>query len=135
MLTVKASAKPSAIQGIGLFADEHISKGTTMWKFNPRFDIVFDPEEVKLMPPEHRELIERYAYLSTEMGKYIFPIDDSRYTNHSSLKNNMDSVLFPGEVETRGVANRDIEKGEEILVNYRTFDAHDETSEEAYLNN
>ena len=135
MLTVKASAKPSKIDGIGLFADEKIPKGTITWRFNPRFDILFDPEEVKQMPPEHRELIDRYAYLSTTTGKYVYSIDDSRFTNHSSIKNNIDVVPSPDEPETLGVANRDIEKGEEILVNYRAFDAHDKASSEKYLNN
>jgi len=133
MLTVKASAKPSQIEGIGLFADEKIPKGTITWRFNPRFDILFDREEVEQMPPYHRELIDRYAYLSTTTGKYVYSIDDSRFTNHSSVKNNIDVVSFPGEPETLGVANRDIEKGEEILANYRLFDAHDENSKEEYL--
>ncbi len=135
MLTVKASAKPSKIEGIGLFADERIHKGTVTWRFNPRFDLLFDSEEVKSMPSEHRELIDRYAYLSTTTGKYVYSIDDSRFTNHSSVKNNIDVVPAPGEPETLGVANRDIEKGEEMLVNYRAFDAHDENSSEEYLNN
>ncbi|TSC62723.1 MAG: nuclear protein SET [Parcubacteria group bacterium Gr01-1014_48] len=134
MLTIKASAKPSKIEGIGLFADEKILKGTVTWKFNPRFDILFDPEEVKQMPSELHEFIIRCAYLSTTTGKYVFSIDDSRFTNHSSVKNNINVVSFPGEPETLGVANRDIEKGEEILVNYRAFDAHDENSKEEYLN-
>ena len=133
MLTVKASAKPSKIQGVGLFADEKIPKGTITWRFNPRFDILFDLEEVRQMSPGHRELIERYAYLSTTTGKYVYSIDDSRFTNHSSTNNNIDVVAFPDESETCGVANRDIEKGEEILVNYRTFDANDENSDEKYL--
>lgn len=135
MLTVKASAKQSKIEGIGVFADENIPKGATTWKFNPRFDILFDPEEIKKMPAEQRELINRYAFLSATTGKYVYSIDDSRFTNHSSVKNNIDSVQFPGEPEMRGVANRDIEKGEEMLANYRLFDAHDKDSEEGYLNN
>ncbi len=135
MLTIRASAKPSQIQGIGLFADEKIPKGTVTWRFNPRFDILFDPKEVGRMPPEHRELIDRYAYLSTTTGKYVYSIDDSRFTNHSSVKNNIDVVPAPGEPETLGVASRDIEIGEEILVNYRLFDAHDAESGEDYLDN
>ena len=133
-LTAKASAKPSKIEVTGLFADEKIPKGTVTWRFNPSFDILFDPEEIKQMPPEHRELIDRYAYLSTTTGKFVYSIDDSRFTNHSSVKNTIDVVPSPGEPETLGVANRDIEKGEEMLVNYRAFDAHDENSKEEYLN-
>ncbi len=135
MLTVKASARKSSIDGIGLFADEKIAKGTITWKFHPRFDILFDPEEVKKMPKDHQELIDRYAYLSTTTGKYVYSIDDSRFTNHSIVNKNIDVVAVEGEPETLGVANRDIEKGEELLVNYRDFDMHDEKSKEKYLNN
>jgi len=133
MLTIKASVKTSKIEGLGLFADERIPKGTTVWKFDARFDIFFDPEEVKNMAPIQKALVEKYAYLSTETGKYVYCIDDSRFMNHSSVNNNLDVVLFPDELETRGVANRDIEIGEEILINYRNFDSADAKSEEAYL--
>ncbi|MBX4189420.1 SET domain-containing protein [Candidatus Parcubacteria bacterium] len=133
MLTVKASAKSSPINGIGLFADEKISKGTIMWKYDPRFDISYSPEEVENFPPLQREQIDRYAYLSKVTGKYVYSMDDSRFTNHSSQNPNEDVVQFPNEPETCGVANRDIEAGEEILVNYRLFDAHDEKGEEPYL--
>jgi len=133
MLTVKASARPSKIQGIGLFADEKILKGTITWRFNSRFDILFDPEEVKKMSQQHQELIDRYAYLSITTGKYVYSIDDSRFTNHSSVNDNIDVMIVPGEPETVGVANRDIEEGEEMLVNYRDFDKQDENSTEAYL--
>jgi len=133
MLTVRASAKPSKIQGIGLFADEKIAKGTIMWKFDPRFDISYDPAEVEKFPDIQKEQIDRYAYLSKTSGKYIYSMDDSRFTNHSSQNPNEDVVQFPGELETCGVALRDIEIGEEILVNYKLFDSHDETSDEEYL--
>lgn len=133
MLTIKASAKPSKINGIGLFADEKIKKGTVTWKLNRRFDILFDPEEVEEMPKDQQELIDHYAYLSIKLGKYVYSIDDSRFTNHSATQNNINTVNLPGEPETCGVANRDIEIGEELLVNYRTFDAHDENSKDEYL--
>ncbi len=134
MLLVKASAKPSSINGIGLFADEDISKGTIIWKYNPVFDIAFSIDDVNAMDKIGQELINRYAYLSTIQNKYIYSIDDSRFTNHSSTNPNEDVLFLPGDIETSAVANRDILKGEEILVNYRLFDANDEISNEEYLN-
>lgn len=133
MLTIKASLKPSKVHGIGLFADEKIIKGSVTWLYDPRFDISFDPQEVEQMPFEQQKLIKRYAYLSTISGKYIFSIDDSRFTNHSKDSYNIDVVIIPGEPEPRGVARRDIEEGEELLDNYRLFDALDQNSEEKYL--
>jgi len=85
------------------------------------------------MSQQHQELIDRYAYLSITTGKYVYSIDDSRFTNHSSVNDNIDVMIVPGEPETVGVANRDIEEGEEMLVNYRDFDKQDENSTEAYL--
>ena len=81
-----------------------------------------------------KDFIIRYAYLSVDSGKYIFCADDARFMNHSATKNNLDVIAYPGEPETRGVANRDIEPGEEILINYRTFDSVDAESKDPYLN-
>ncbi len=135
MLTVKASAKPSKIEGLGLFANEKIPKGTVVWKYDPRFDIGFSPQEVDQMSNMQKGLLERYSYLSERQNKYIISFDDSRFTNHSSINNNVDVVEIPGDIETAAVANRDIEKGEEILINYKSFDANDAVSNDPYLNN
>jgi SET domain-containing protein len=133
MLTVNASAKPSEVNGIGLFANEKILKGTVTWKFDPRFDVTFDPKDVAAMEPRQKALVERYSYLSTTSGKYVYSIDDSRFTNHSAKNSNIGSVPLAGSPEKCGVATRDIEAGEEMLVNYRAFDAADEASTDAYL--
>lgn len=135
MLQIKAHAAPSEINGIGLFADEKIPKRTITWKFDPVFDIVFDPKDVSKMLEWQQEFILHFSYLSKNSGKYVLSIDNSRFTNHSSTSNNVDTVAIKGETETVGMANRNIETGEEILVNYRTFDVADETGKENYLDN
>jgi SET domain-containing protein len=86
------------------------------------------------MTPEKQKLVMIYAYLSPESGKYVYSIDNTRFTNHSSTNWNIDTAVVPSEIETTGVANRDIEIGEEILVNYRQIDLHDRNSDEKYLN-
>jgi len=135
MIVVKTSIKPSNISGIGAFADEKILKGTTVWKYDPHFDVSFSSKEVEKMDSLQRELIGKYAYHSPESKKYIYPIDNARFINHSSINNNLDVVPFPREVETRAVANRDIEVGEKLLLNYRMIDADDAKSTEEYLKN
>lgn len=75
MLTIKASARPSKIHGIGLFADEKILKGTVTWKFNSRFDILFEAKEIESMSFEQRNFILRYSFLSIKQpNKYVFSI-------------------------------------------------------------
>ena len=135
MLTIRASVKPSKIEGLGLFADEKIPKGTVVWKYDKRFDIAFDPDEVERFPDIQKNLINRYAYLSIESNKYIYCTDDGRFMNHSSIKYNIEDRPSPNEEEASCVANRDIDVGEEILINYRTFDKADVESADAYLNN
>lgn len=65
----------------------------------------------------------------------FFQLDDSRFTNHSQTNNNITATELSDEIEFCGVANRDIEPGEELITNYRLFDAHDMNSGEDYLNN
>lgn len=133
MLTVRASAKPSKIHGIGLFADEKIPKGTVTWKFDPRFDLMFNVKEVEKMPDYQIEMFERVGFISKKTNKYIYSIDDSRFCNHSSKQNNIDFFYSKEEPEGYGITNRDIEKGEELLTNYRQFDKWGETSNQPYL--
>ncbi len=134
MLKIKTIVKESNLGGLGLFAAEDIPKGTVIWEYDPKFDISFTKEEVEIMPQIQKELIMTYAYFSTKNAKFIYSIDNSRFTNHSSVNPNQEVVDLGGE-ETAGAANRDISEGEEILINYRTFDANDEFSKEEYLDN
>lgn len=135
MLKVKTILKESEVNGMGIFADQDIPKGTVTWRFDKDIDIAFEPEDVEKMPKDKKALIKKYAYLSIRSGKYIFSIDDSRFTNHSSSNYNIDIIPQIGEPEDLGVANKDIKTGEELLVNYRDFDRNDSVSNEEYLNN
>lgn len=69
MLLVKTKIGPSKISGIGLFADQFIKKGTTIWKFQHSIDVA---------SPDGEEMLD--------------------------------------------VADRDIEKREELTCNYKDFD-------------
>lgn len=132
MLKVKTIVKESSINGLGLFAAEEIPKGTVIWEYNPMFDISFTKEQYDDMNEFEKNLIITYSYLSTQSGNFIYSIDDSRFTNHSAVNPNEDCVDFGGP-ETAGVANRDIHIGEEILIDYKSFDENDAQSNEAYL--
>ncbi len=133
MLTVKTKIKESEVNGIGLFADQFIPKGTVTWRFDSKFDIYFDPVDVEKMIEAQRELVIHFAYLSKKSGKYVYSIDDTRFTNHSSDPNIDNTQVLEGDVEVCGVANKDIKIGEELTVNYRLIDSTDENSKEEYL--
>lgn len=134
MLLVKASVKPSKIHGLGLFADEKIPKGTMVWEFDPKFDLVFSEKEVGKMSEIQQNLIHKFAYFSKRLRKYVYCVDDTRFMNHSNAPNT-DSVSFSNKQENCDVANKDIGAGEEMTINYRDIDLYDEKSKESYLNN
>lgn len=134
MLVVKTKIGQSRVEGIGLFADQFIPKGIVTWKFDPRFDIYFDPKELEKMFELQKDLIIHFAYLSKKSGKYVYSIDNARFTNHSTSPNiAKDEKLSEGDAEICTVAIRDIQLGEEMTIDYRAIDAADEASNEEYL--
>lgn len=134
MLVVKTKIGQSKIEGIGLFADQFITKGTVTWKFDPKFDIYFDPGEVEEMSELKKDLITHYAYLSKKSGKYVYSIDNTRFANHSTNPNIAeDEKLSQGSVEICTIAMRDIQIGEEMTIDYRAIDVTDENGEDKYL--
>lgn len=133
MLTVKTKIKDSKINGIGLFADQFIPRGSITWRFDPKFDIYFDPAEVEKMTQQQRELVVHFAYLSKKSGKYVYSIDDTRFTNHSSDPNIDNTQVLEGDIEVCGIAKKDINIGDEITIDYCLIDSGDENSSEEYL--
>ncbi len=132
MLTIKTSIRQSQIQGFGLFAEEKVPKGATIWRFDSEFDRIFDPKEVDKMDELKKEFLYHFAYLEKTLQKFVFPVDDTRFINHSVRPNIVD-VGTPGEGLCCSIACRDIEVGEEITIDYRAIDLNDEKSSEEYL--
>ncbi len=119
MLKVKTYIKASNIAGLGLFADQFIPKGTLIWQFNALVDKTIDPEILEHLDELERQFIDTYGYM--ENGKIILCSDNGRYINHSSNPNTDD--LIDTALGSITVAYRDIEKDEEIVSNYESFDA------------
>jgi len=122
MLLVKTKIGQSKISGIGLFADQFIKKGTAIWKFQTGFDLRVGKDELGNLSESAKEQFLKYAYLNPDTQKYILCFDDARFFNHSDEPNSID-VDSPGDEEGLDVADRDIEKGEELTCNYKDFDA------------
>jgi SET domain-containing protein len=121
MFLVRTRLAPSDIEGFGVFAEEDIEEGTTVWVFRPPIDAAFTPEEAAAADPVMRELLDRYAYLHNRTNRYIYCGDNARFVNHSDDPNTV--AIYPdGEEEGRDVAIRPIAKGEEITGNYYEWD-------------
>ena len=118
MILVKTKIGPSKIHGIGLFADQFIAKGTLVQKFMPGFDSIIPESEIQKLSEPAREQFLKYAYKNKD-GQYILCFDDTRFLNHSDNPN----LISNNRTEEIDVAAQDIQKGEELTVNYKEFDA------------
>jgi uncharacterized protein len=121
MICIKSKVLPSKIEGLGLFADEFISKGTIIWRFTAGFDLRFTKEQVENFPKEVQDYLKKYMWLSKKSGKYCFSSDNGKYFNHSKKPNSL-SAYYDDEEEVITKAIKDIQEGEEITDDYGTFE-------------
>ncbi len=121
MLLVNTTVKPSQLGGLGLFATHTIFKGTVTWRFTPKFDIEFVFDEVRDLPKPIQEFLATYAYYHKGKQRYILVTDNDRFINHSDHPNIGIGEDTPDE-EGFEYALRDIKDGEELTVDYRSFD-------------
>ncbi len=121
MLYVKTRLAPSQISGIGLFADQFIPKGTTIWRFVPGLDLDLDEKQFQEYKQQYDcGRLQDYIYRSKLSRKHILCADDARFINHSSQPNTIDTME---DIEGLTIASRDIFPGEEITSDYQAFDA------------
>ncbi len=120
MLLVKTFLAKSKISGIGCFADQPISKGQVTWRRDHQWDIAFKPDYVGKLPDFQQEFIKHFGYFEKRHGLWIVCLDNCRFYNHSRKPNMVDHNPY----EDR--AARDIEAGEEITIDYTTFDGREE---------
>ncbi len=119
MLLVKTRIGPSKINGIGLFADSFIPKGTLIWKFTPGLDIEITKDDLTKLPQQARDKLLHYCYLDKKTDKYVLGFDDDRFMNHSNTPTTEDGNPYGYDGD---IAVRDIYEGEEITCDYKKED-------------
>ncbi len=115
MLLIKTKVKESRIHGLGLFAAQFIPKGTVVWKFMFGFDLLMTKEEIDKLSEPAKDQFYNYAYLDKKHNKYMLCSDDARFFNHS------DDPNCDERIDDITTAIRDIQLGEELIVNYKDF--------------
>lgn len=112
MLRIKIYLAKSKIPsaGIGLFANEDISKGSLIWKWDRGLELEFESIKNLYAHPEPLfSYLTKYSF--SHRGAIRVPIDEDKYMNHSSTPN----------IDTDGIvghANQDIKKGDELTCDY-----------------
>lgn len=117
MLLIKTKTRISEIHGIGLFADQFVPRGTMTWRFLQGFDLRLSKSILEKLSAPAREQFLKYSYLDSKSMLYELCSDDARFFNHSDTPN---TVSIDDDTD---VAARDIQPGEELTCDYRTFDA------------
>ncbi|MEK9672978.1 MAG: SET domain-containing protein-lysine N-methyltransferase [Rhodospirillaceae bacterium] len=113
MMLVRCFVAPSAIEGLGTFTRDPISKGTEIYRFTPPFDTVLDTGAIDDAPPSAREFLARYTFTDpANPEKMMLEFDEGRYMNHSDDPNTDCSGIY------FGFAVRDIAAGEELTCHY-----------------
>jgi SET domain-containing protein len=121
MLLIKATPKQSTIHGIGLFADQDVSKGTVIWKFSPKLDLEVSPEDFEKLSQYEKDFINFYGFRSRKTDNYHLSFDNVRFINHSK-EGNVTIDVSVDDVEYPLIASKDIKTGDELLQNYFEFD-------------
>jgi uncharacterized protein len=129
MLLVRTRIQPSNINGLGLFADEFIPKGTRILQYEPAFDRAYTDNEIQHLPQTVQEYLHHYSYFSTDLKKWILPFDNDRYVNHSNNPNTRVEPTLVSHGESGVIALRDIYPGEEITLNYKDMEGEQHARE------
>jgi ferredoxin-fold anticodon binding domain-containing protein len=120
MLYVKTKVAPSKIHGLGLFADQFISKGTIIWKYTENCDLRLTKNDIENLPELAKEHLEFYGWLSKKSGFFCHAVDNGKYFNHSDDPNCI-AEYIDGEDEVVVKSICDIKVGEEITDDYYAF--------------
>lgn len=115
---IKTEIKPSFIQGVGVFAIRDINKGEELFpKWDGETGIYIIPNEsIKEIPNYVIDLMERYFINFESEFKLIRLFNGFNFISHSlSYCNSAYPNRENQNIDTNGIALRDIKAGEEIL--------------------
>jgi uncharacterized protein len=120
MLLVKTIVKHSRIHGRGLFANQNIKNGQTVWIYNSLVDKKISKKRLARFPILVQKFIRYWSYLNKK-DEYVLCGDDARYMNHSAKPNTIDVKTFVDKILGREgvcIASEEIKIGHEITSDY-----------------
>jgi len=122
---VQCIVKESNLGGLGLYADEYITKGTAIWTaYNNNILKITRPQYYQLCNSELDKsimslklynAISVYSLYDIDSDCLVMILDNNRYVNHSNEPNSL-------YIDGVSIALRDIEVGEEIVEDYGSYD-------------
>jgi uncharacterized protein len=110
--------RPSKIHGVGVFAIKNIPKGTYVFADDDESIVWVEKKRIKNLPKAVRDLYDDFCIIKG--NRYGCPrnfdsLTPAWYLNHSSNPN------VAADKRVKFYALRDIKRGEELTVDYRTY--------------
>lgn len=115
MFRVPTYLAESSVHGLGVFTSKPLERGTIIWEFNAAIDWRVDPSLIDGLPEPYRSSFRSWCYLEDD-GMLVLCGDNARFMNHS-FEPNCDDATGPYTTTLR-----DIDVGEELTCDYRSFD-------------
>ena len=107
MLMVDTELRASAIQGIGVFLREPVSKGQLIWRFDSRIDRIYCEAELASLPGRRRISSAPIRPGTRAWALWVLCGDNGRHFNHSDRPNTLSHGIAFGD----DVAARDLRGG------------------------
>lgn len=115
MLLIKTYLKETEFKGIGLFTAIGLDIGAIIHVMDTNFNKTFTKEEIEYFGPLQKEFYNTYMVHLPD-GSAILDLDNTRFINHSS---NPNLAVDKEYIKTL----RKIDVGEELTLDYKTFDS------------
>ena len=123
MILIDYEIKSSPIHGAGMFTKQAIKKGEVIAIASPELDVDISVETFNKLQQREKDEILYWGFYDAPRGVYHVDFDNTKFINHDKNGNiTQDSE----HLEMCLAANRDIEKGEELLQNYLEFETPEE---------
>lgn len=115
MFHVKIKLGKSNIHGIGLFANQNISKGQLVYSINKKLDLIVSKNDFSELSKDEQSTIKHYGYFNKKDDLWHLAFDDMKFCNHS-----LDGNIFLDEDYI--LAKKYILNGEELTQDYSEFE-------------
>lgn len=123
MIHIKYKLDRSSKHGIGVFADENLTKGQLIYTPSPLLDVNITQEQFDSLDAKEKQEILWWGFFDQPSGKWHVDFDVSHFINHAD-----DGTVTqdPSHQDAYLVAARDIKVGEELTQNYLEFETEED---------
>ena len=123
MIHVKYRLDKSQKHGVGLFADQDISKDSLIYTPSPLLDVNLTQGQFDSLDDKEKQEIQYWGFFDEPSQKWHVDFDVSHFINHAY---DASVTQDPAFTEAHLIAVRDIKKGEELTQNYLEFETPDD---------